>query len=125
MTQLINDIWGMEVEDYWQFFDVKDNVLSFDDSRLIDGNWNFIKLPPGQWKIIGKGSELSKEQWNGIVEKFNNGAYRDYSHSYFMPDDDGLPFYLTAIESGHSLLKAKMPGVPPEKILLLKQINNQ
>lgn len=62
-----------------------------------------IPLPPGQWQLLGIGSEIEWEKWEQIVDtrqvmptiSFRRGGtvYYDYEkpdHSYTLPDESGL-----------------------------------
>jgi hypothetical protein len=80
-----------------------------------------IQLPTKtKMKIIGKASELTDEQWKGIVEVFNNGAYRDYGQSLFAPDMSTDVFCLTAKESGLSLIASL--NLKPETTLIIQKL---
>lgn len=69
-----------------------------------------IRLPIGNWLIVGLSDLLAPAQLNGILQRFNNGAYRDYSHKGFDPCDELMPFCLTAKESLMSLIKSHGGG---------------
>ena len=56
---------------------------------------------------IGKLTDITESQYQQWVDKFNNGAYRNYKDEYpFYPDFDTDNFYLTAKESFFSKLQA-------------------
>lgn len=86
-----------------------------------------IKLPPGNWKILGKGSDLSEEQWKGIVEAFTHkmGYFGDSNKAekivlymnYMIERPVPVTFlYCDAKDSGLSLLKSK--GLNPDVLIL-------
>lgn len=93
-----------------------------------------IILPPGQYEIVGKGDQLTEEQWKGIVEVVDydippsagndfrgdwRSAYRDYV-SLVETGCSEYPFVKTAIESGLSLLSSL--SLKPEQSLIIKQV---
>lgn len=61
-------------------------------------------------QIIGKGNELTENQWEEIIERWDSGRYNDYSRHLARVD--------TATESGHSLIKSH--SMKPEQVLILK-----
>jgi hypothetical protein len=78
---------------------------------------DMIYVGQGNWEILGKPASITNTDWFKIVDKFNNGSYRDYEHKNFDSCDEYLPMYLTAQESGQSLLKSK--NVNPESVIIL------
>lgn len=81
----------------------------------INGEYYYDDQKPleGKWKILGKSSELTEDQWREVVEKImpfgRVERWKDYEFT-----ESG--FY-TAIESGQSLLKSK--NLEPETTLIL------
>lgn len=79
-------------------------------------NYESFDLPPGNWSIVGKASELSEQQASELVERHeyihdNNACYY---HNYDLPF--GLP---TAKESLSSLLSSL--GMGEGNTLILKR----
>ena len=69
-----------------------------------------ILLPKGNnHKPVGKLTDITEEQFKEWVEKFNNGAVRDYREQVllFDPADDLANFCLTAKESFFSYLESQ------------------
>lgn len=57
-------------------------------------------------EIIGKLTDITESQFAEWVDKFNNGAFRNYKDEYpFYPDFDTDNFFLTAKESFFSYLE--------------------
>ena len=57
---------------------------------------------------IGKLTDITESRYQQWVDKFNNGAYRNYKDEYpFYPDFDTDNFYLTAKESFFSYLESR------------------
>lgn len=73
-------------------------------------------LPPGSWSILGKGNELTEEQWNGIVEQIVVMSGDDLIDG-FKDYCDPVHGYVSPIPSGLSLLKSK--GLNPTTTLIL------
>ncbi len=99
---------------HWTNDDVQKLVFSSEIQDPLKCGGDMIHLPPGQWQILSRASELTEEQWKGIVGWFELAGkvgYRDYSH-----DDPRFPF-ANATESGLSLLKSK--GLNPDEVLIL------
>lgn len=74
--------------------------------NVLIGYQTAIVVPRNSTLIGVDPLNLTEDEWKGIVERFNNGAFRDYSVPIFSPDNDSLPFELTATDSGSSLLTA-------------------
>lgn len=82
------------------------------NSNYFDGReWRKMYLPKGNWQNLGKATELTGEDWKGIVNfqtTFRNGNRIDYMFEDYQNSDH--PFeaitFETATESGLSLLKA-------------------
>ena len=76
-----------------------------------------IKLPPGQWSIVGIGSQLNEDMWNGIVERLRDSkgfdGYKNYSEWFTVFEEN----FNTATESGLSLLAAQ--GKKPSTTLII------
>lgn len=95
----------------------KDKVVFWED-----GFSSELGLPPGQWEIIGRASELSEEQWSGIVEPIGGWSsvlYYDYSASgrdYRDIIESGLK---SPTESGLSLIKSH--SMNPETTLVIRK----
>lgn len=76
-----------------------------------------IKLPEGNWSILGRPEEMTEEQWKRVVlydinpmQDYFEGAM-DYGLSYENFNLD------TCFESGLSLLKSK--NIDPSKVIIL------
>lgn len=84
-----------------------------------------VKLPPGQWEIIGKGNEITEEVWAQILVK--EDLYWEMSYRRYPEPGQELAFQEhiadTATESGHSLIKSH--GMKPETTLILKLKTNE
>lgn len=79
-----------------------------------------FRLPEGTWQIIGKGDELTEEQWNGIVDDYwQPGEFIGWTKRDYTCPDPNVSSFDTAIESGHSLLKSL--SLEPGKTLILKK----
>lgn len=84
-----------------------DNIYFDSKSQGWDG-YDLIETPEGNWKHLGKATELTEEDWNGIVD-YNEcpdpflGKIKFYQK---YPDSLNDNFVNTATESGLSLLKA-------------------
>jgi hypothetical protein len=100
----------------WEEDRVKDPLAEYYDEET---------LPPGQWSLLGKASELTEEQWRGIVDrdkrKTSNGliemeisGFKDYER---FGGSSIFRVKSTAIESGLSLLKSH--NLAPETTLIL------
>lgn len=79
----------------------------------------YIQLPPGTWRIVGRAKELTEEQWRNVVRKVFDSPtlYADFSNSLgitYMP-------MFPATESGFSLLRSH--GIDPESnpLILIKE----
>src|SRR5438309_1940289 len=78
----------------------------------------------GNYKIIGKASELIEEQWRGIVKMGGLKTFKDYTYIY-EPDLDGLfnalleMKFQTATESGLSLISSL--DLEPETTLIIQK----
>jgi hypothetical protein len=73
-----------------------------------------IKIPKGNWAILGRPASITETQWKQIVEWFSilgDTGYQDYGKEYLSYG------FKTATESGFSLLKSK--NVDPSKIIIL------
>lgn len=66
----------------------------------------WVILPPGEWILVNTSEAMKEGECRLIVDKFNYGAYRDYSCRTFDPANDSLPILLSARESFTSLLKS-------------------
>lgn len=77
-----------------------------------------VQLPPGSYSILGRGRDLTEEQWRGLVENLFGKHYKDYT----LPDDHkgyGGPFVChTATASGLSWFKAN--GIDENYLLIIK-----
>lgn len=111
--QLTDKAIGVEIHKDGKSYFIKEDAMG----KWVIGYKTIELLPPGEWKILGLGKDLTKEQWSEVVDKFNNGSYRDYEHKVFDPCDEYLPMYLSAPESGLSLLRSK--GLQAENTLIL------
>lgn len=75
---------------------------------------NVINLPD-DWDIIGRVSELTEEQWKGIVESWPSVSGDGTMVYQRYPDE--IPKCRTATESGLSLIESL--GYRPETTLIL------
>lgn len=67
---------------------------------------SIIKIPEGNWRILGKANELTEEQWKEVVPEIHKGAYVNCDKKTRSWKDYNWDFYTdTATESGASLLK--------------------
>lgn len=110
-------VWGLSEDAEGPF------VSPYQDGIL--GYWRYnghlavkVKIPKGNWQLIGKLSELTEEQAKGLVESIeipfapDEICYPDYSVTGFKGLD-------TALESFHSAIEAechyaKNPWPEPE-----------
>ena len=74
----------------------------------------------GTWQILGKPSELSEEQWKGIVPSYLNLGREFPEYSTNVPDDYIVYSNDNATESGLSLIASI--GMKAETTLILKQV---
>lgn len=75
-----------------------------------------LVLPPGDYTIIGLGSEISEEQWGKIVE-FR--GYRENDEEMYLDYTEAIPTIIhTATASGLSLIR--FHNLNPETTLLVK-----
>jgi hypothetical protein len=66
-----------------------------------------INLEEDNYNFIGKLTDIKEEEFTELVERFNNGAVRNYKEKIpFDPSDDLANFCLTAKESFFSKLEA-------------------
>lgn len=89
-----------------------DYVLVDELGNAIVGSWDFIDLPPGEYRILFTTKEGTEEDWQGVVEKFNNPYYKkehgkgkDYNYPLTYTVADRVCETFT--ESGASLLSSK------------------
>lgn len=76
-------------------------TLVYSTDGIFGSNTEYtVKIPPGNWEIIGLYPGITEQQMEGIVEGFELYAYADYMHY-----DNGL-YYYTPAESFASLLEA-------------------
>lgn len=79
--------------------------------------------PPGNYQIVGKGNEITDQQWEYIVDYVRGGffghiyGWKDYNESGFSMDEPPLK---TALMSGLSLIKSN--GFNPSATLILKSL---
>ena len=82
-----------------------------------------IQLPPGNWQIVARASEITEEQAKGIVERFKSSWGTFYYPEYPLEKTQGArrtkPGYDTAIESLHSLIRSH--GMEVNECLILKK----
>lgn len=85
------------------------------------GHYEYVELSAGKWELVGKGSEVTEEQWEGIVDK---EYFEDDSEYYYIYEKDNKVranlFYDTAVESGLSWLKS-LNHDPDTTIILIKK----
>ena len=107
--------------------DLEEFELTIDGREVVawdsDGMSGYLaELPIGSWQILGRGNELTEDQWETVVESkvYYDGDppglgavkyYRDY------PDDLEESCIFTAAESGQSLLASE--DVDPSKVIIL------
>lgn len=74
---------------------------------------NEIKLPPGQWEILGRPLSITEDQWKGIVDSKLDGRelWQSYENTYTA--------FHNATESGMSWIKSK--SLDPLNIIILKK----
>lgn len=127
ITQLNDKAWCTEVPDWskdWYITNIHaDNDLVC-PSKYGGVHWIGM-LPPGSYSILGKGNEITEDQWKGVVDKdertVTNGT-RDTLISGFKDYErhGGSSIFMvkrTATESGISLLKSK--GLNPKTTFIL------
>ena len=70
-----------------------------------DSGWDWIKLPKGEWQLLGIYPELTEEQASRVIEKHKvaKDKYRDFTKTYF--NSEWLWTYKTALESFQSLME--------------------
>lgn len=80
-------------------------------------------LPSGNWQLIGKASELGKEEWKGILKPIENWSKELY-HNYTASGRDFRDVIDSAfeatIDSGLSLIRSH--SMNPETTIILKAI---
>jgi hypothetical protein len=121
MKHLINDIYWVEVPEDAKRFWIEDLSHGFKELTMDnDENWDEYKsilLSTGNYSIIGNGDELGESDWVLIIDKpvhsYTELVYRDYEKTA------GRIGYLSAKESGHSLLKSK--NLNPSTTLLIRK----
>lgn len=100
VTQLIERVLAVKVPEgesarYARVMDgFADQHLSFEN--------DYVMLPPGQWEIIGRASEIDESGWQKIVENISFVKIPKY-RNHEVPEK---PFG-SATEAGHSLLRSK------------------
>jgi hypothetical protein len=83
----------------------------------------FDGLPEGYWLIVGKASELTEDQWKGIVAKHVNMGFMNYAVRLIIKVTLGWTAnwaMLTAKESGLSLIASLQ--LKPETTLIIQKI---
>lgn len=128
ITQLNERSIGIEVKPDWTKFSIwvaqhslRGHKKGFNYLQYFEGEhpiYDLIELPPGSWSILGKGNELTEEQWNGIVEQIVVMSGDDLIDG-FKDYCDPVHGYVSPIPSGLSLLKSK--GLNPETTLILQK----
>lgn len=121
ITELNEKAIGVEVPSGAYDFDINGSELFFINKHKddpyplglddVDGR----DLPSGVWQILGRGSELTEEQWKqgslNWIEIVDEVGYRDYTRY------EDFRYFKTATESGLSLLKSK--NLNPDNALIL------
>lgn len=79
-------------------------VIKHNSNRLSIQTFNEEFRLKGDWKYIGKASELSEKDWKGIVDPY--ALNRIFYTVYGKFSVDNPAYFTTASESGMSLLKA-------------------
>jgi len=114
----------VEVEKASSEFWIDDSRLFYLWDRGESEEYINISLPEGKWKVAGT---IEKDtitfDCEPYVDRFNNGACRDFTHSSFDPCDEYMPMVLTKEESFLTLLKAN--GIYFENDKEFPEINNQ
>ncbi len=90
--------------DYLKFVSLKEDMCA---------HW---RLPPGRWQLIGKGGELSEEQWKGIVETEYIEDIGHFPIDYETEESDCSSY----TESGLSLLRSH--GMNENTIILKEKV---
>lgn len=113
-------------ENYWAFHFEGDWVHAYP----VDGGggtkpigWHTQVPNPGQWSIIGKGSELKEDDWKGIVPEVSGWSriiYYNHTASGRDYRDIVDTAFDTATNSGLSLISSH--NMKPETTLILKKI---
>lgn len=125
-TNLINDVYGIEVPSMAFGFDINNYA---DESELMymlsmediadDANHEETlitkKLPPGTWQLIGTTKGITRAQASKIVEQQGIG-WKDYNPGNFHHD---LPF-MVPLDSLRSLLASK--GLDKKNYVLIKKV---
>ena len=113
----------VEVPDTAHSFVVDNNgylLMSVPGSQYTSDQYSLDDWIPTKCEVVGKGNELSDEQWKGIVPPATGGffgnlsGYKDFTYQMAM---DISPLK-TATESGYSMIKSHF--MKPETTLLLK-----
>lgn len=124
-------VWGLPEDAEGPF------ISPYQDGIL--GYWRYnghlavkVKIPKGNWKPIGKLSELTEEQAQAIVFRSRIGKYKDYKPATVSKEADpiGLINALlemskdTALESLHSAVEASGQETTtlPANTLIFKRV---
>ncbi len=117
MTHLIKDKYLVQLPEGASDVRVKFGRVYF---KLLT-NADYITIGGGAYSILFTRDTQTEEGWRGVVDYFNNGAFRDYKYPFFAPDNDSLPFELTPTLSSHSLLQSKGIEVGGNWVILIKK----
>lgn len=114
--------------------DTHDDLIEFelthDGKKIVawdaDGCSGYLvdNLPEGNWGILGRASQLTKEKWKQVVEgyiysgKISFQAYRNYVKPVAESMEDIIA---DPVESGISLLESKGIEFPSSVIILIKK----
>jgi hypothetical protein len=114
LTELTANSISIEVPEGATHIHVQDlRDWEFRFSYKLGEEWTHIPIDE-YYKALGRGNELTEEQWKQIVEWFSilgDTGYQDYGKEYLSYG------FGTAAESGQSLLKAK--NVPIDRVIIL------
>lgn len=84
---------------------------SYFHSPRLEHSIGGIDLPPGQWQLLGIGSEIKEEVCSGVIPELNcRERYPNYCGDYPI-------WFHSRIESLHSLLRSM--GFEPDKAIVL------
>lgn len=88
-----------------QILNLKKKLLLIEIGGELSTEFLAIMNEHGMAEILGKLTDITEEQFAEWVEKFYDGAIRDYREGSFDPADDLANFCLTAQESFFSYLE--------------------
>lgn len=116
--QLTDKAIGVQVPEQAEFIHVEDmRDWEFRLSYKDGGIWVHKELP-GYYKILGRASRLTEDQWREVVEQQSGGLgrFKDYELTGSLANHGAYILY-SALKSGLSLLRSK--GLQGESTLIL------